>query len=92
MRGRIAIHAGKTIDQDGIKFLKSIGITPPSILPTGGLVGEVTICNCLPLEDVKGNKWAFGPYCFQLEEPYPYLELKPLRGKLGFFDIKKDGE
>lgn len=38
-RGRILIHTGKNIDNDGIDYLNAIGISCPLFFQTGGLVG-----------------------------------------------------
>jgi hypothetical protein len=93
VRGRVQIHAGKKIDKDGLQFLRLVGIEPPSGLPTGAFVGEVTIADCCEDCEVAGDseKWAFGPWCFLLEKPAAYAEPIPGRGMLGFFESGNSG-
>lgn len=54
-RGRLAVHAGKRLDLDTCyeprtsMALSRLGIHRPSALPTGGVLGWVTIADCLKM-------------------------------------------
>lgn len=89
VRGRIVIHAGEQIDREAVDWLRMRGYDVPINLPTGGIVGEVTITNCLSSKhpELSGNPWAFGPVCFTLKDPNAYESLIPMTGALGFFEV-----
>lgn len=93
-RGRIRVHAGKTIDREGIRKLKEMGIEVPESLPVGGYVGEVTITDCIDKHAVDtGSRWAdesYGRYGFVLEEPVAYEHLVPAKGRLGIYRVTDD--
>jgi hypothetical protein len=86
-RGEVLIHAGKKIDKDGYDYLfheTNLFYVPPyKDLKTGGIVGKVTIVDCVKKSD---SKWFFGKFGFVLRNPIP-LEFIPCRGQLGFFDV-----
>jgi hypothetical protein len=82
VRGRVLIHAGKRLDRDGFYNIEDIcGRTPPHDLPTGGIVGAVSIVDCVNQHD---SKWFFGTWGFVLRDPRP-LPFLLYRGSLGFF-------
>lgn len=81
-RGDFLIHAGKKIDQSGIDFIKSIGISLPENFQTGGIIGWATITDCV---DHYPSRWFSGPYGFIIKNPEP-VEFVPLKGQLGFFN------
>lgn len=94
-RGRVIIHAGLQLgmpgwDWDQINWdLEQLTGGP---LPRGGFIGEVDIVNCLSIEDwrtreTEPNPWAFGPYCWVLENAIAYPEPIPGKGALGFFKV-----
>ncbi len=85
-RGRIAIHASKTMDYDGVAFAIERGVIfrcNPRELPRGGVVGTVEIVDCVIASD---SQWFFGPYGFLLRKPKP-CGLIPCLGKLGVFEL-----
>jgi hypothetical protein len=86
-RGRIGIHAPKSIDREAVVLLRLKGYDVPINLPTGVLVGEVTIFDCERYGDRIENDWAEGPYCLWLVDPSPYDEPIPCRGELGLFEV-----
>lgn len=56
----------------------------------GGIVGSMEITDCIPLWDLRAENpspWAFGPYCFVLEnaKTLPFIEYP---GQLKFFEYK----
>jgi len=88
-REKILIHAGKKIDWDGAHYMSAImGVPLPEKFPTGGIVGAVTIIDCVQKSD---SRWFDGPNGFVLFAPeeIPFI---PLKGQLGFFhySIKKN--
>ena len=88
-RGEILIHAGKKVDRDGYDFLLSefgIDAPHPEIIYRGGIVGMAEIIDCVTKSD---SQWFFGPNGFVLKNQriLPYM---PVRGQLGFFDVKYD--
>lgn len=86
----LVIHAGKRIDSEGLLFLRSMGIEPPANLPTGCLVGEVTVFSCwdVALDGELDDKWSFGPYCWMLVNPVAYWEPIPCKGQLKIFEVE----
>ena len=91
-RGCVVIHTGKGYDAQGHTWLTEHGYAIPPDLPRGAFLGEMTITGCRrpTVEEsagVGGNPWAFGPWCFPLEEIIAYPEPVPGRGALGFFPV-----
>jgi hypothetical protein len=93
-RGPILIHAGKTVDSDCADELRGgchpvtgrrqSGFSIPLRWETGGIVGEAEIADCITASD---SPWFVGRYGFVLRNARP-LPFRPLRGKLGLFDVK----
>jgi hypothetical protein len=88
-RGRVIIHASRTLDEDGLKFLREAGLAVPEALPRGAYVGEVTITDCQPVTCCH-SRWAFGPWCFTLERPVAYETPVPGKGQLGFYRVPEE--
>ena len=55
-----------------------------SDLPTGALLGEVTIVDCITESN---SPWFYGPYGYMLDGAVPYEDPIPYRGRLGFFEV-----
>jgi hypothetical protein len=101
-RGRLLIHAAKKWDEDSFPILEGFwavrdyrfhklleGLTLPekvSEFPRGGLVGVVTVTDCVSKSN---SKWFSGPYGFVLKDAQP-LPFFPLRGQQKFFDVPED--
>jgi hypothetical protein len=85
-RGRVILHASRTMDEAGVKYLRERGFYVPEALPMGAYVGEVTITDCRPLAECD-SRWAFGPWCYLLERPVAYDTPIPGRGRLGFYPV-----
>ena len=87
-RGRVQIHAGKTVDNDPASFARSreyiasLNIQIPDTLPTGAIVGEATITGTVTESD---SPWFEGPVGITLADPIAYAEPIPRRGMLGIF-------
>lgn len=83
IRGRFLVHAGKTIDADGERWIRHNfpQIDLPCGFQCGGIVGEVRIADCVQDSD---SPWFMGDYGFVLRDAKA-LPFQPCRGKLGFF-------
>ena len=87
-RGRVRIHASKTVDGDTSRFkaqrahIASLGIEIPANLPTGAIVGEATITGTVTESD---SPWFEGPTGIELSDPVAYADPIPCRGMLGIF-------
>jgi hypothetical protein len=88
-RGRVILHASKTFDPAGERYLRERGFVVPEALPQGAYLGEVTITGCLPLVEC-ASPWAFGPWCYLLAEPLAYERPIPGRGQLGFYSVPEE--
>jgi hypothetical protein len=86
-RGPFLIHAAKTrgrSEQADARWIENeFGVVVPKDLPFGGIVGQATIVDCVRKYS---SPWAFGPWCFILEQAKP-LPFQPVKGQLGFFDV-----
>ncbi len=86
-RGRLLIHAGKGIDQDAFAFIRKmlpgVAIPPAGAIERGGVVGEVTMVDCVTSHP---SPWFFGEYGFVFENPKVF-QFMPVRGQLGFFEL-----
>lgn len=94
-RGAVLVHAGKkelTDDVDGV--LRQIAAQTNTDLAIiergykshrwlGGIVGAVTITDCVKTHD---SEWFFGPYAFVLTAP-KWSNFVECRGMLGFFGV-----
>jgi hypothetical protein len=88
-RGRVVIHASKTLDLAAVHYLQEAGFAVPETLPLGAYVGEVTITECRALAAC-ASPWAFGPWCYVLERPICYPQPIAGRGRLGFYPVPED--
>ena len=80
----VAIHASKTYDHAGHKYIEDIlGITVPENLPSGGLLGMAEITDCVT---ESSSQWFTGPYGFTLAVPetLPFIKY---RGMQKMFDV-----
>lgn len=94
-RGRIVIHTGLKYDHQGYWWLHETGLVVPlsdqhEDAPRGFYVGEVDIVDCVPLAECD-SEWAFGPWCFRLENVEEYDEPIPAKGRLSFFPVGAGG-
>lgn len=89
VRGRVKIHASKTFDLDGYRSVIARRPDLANLLPQpnefelGGIVGEVTIVDCVSQSD---DEWFVGTYGFVLADPKP-LPFFQIPGKLRFFEV-----
>lgn len=90
MRGRIQVHAsgGMTRQEydDAVAFAAQAD--PPVLLPPfdtlqrGGIIGQVTITDCVSQSK---SPWFVGPFGFVLTDPIQ-VPFKKCPGMLGFFE------
>lgn len=92
-RGRVLIHAGKTMTKAeyeacvlfiaGVPRLTNWRLPAYDVLKgqCGGIVGLAKITGCVK---ASSSPWFCGPYGFTLAEPLPF-EFEPCPGALGFF-------
>jgi len=81
-RGPFLIHCGLKVDRDAFDEIERIcGRRPPKDLPTGGIIGQVSISG---VTDRYTSEWFFGRYGFKLTDAKA-LPFRPCKGQLGFF-------
>lgn len=92
-RGRVLIHAGKTVDDGARRSLlhgqhpvteEPFDIFAGALIQTGGIVGECEIVDCVTASK---SDWFVGRYGFVIRNARP-LPFRPLRGQLGFFRVE----
>jgi hypothetical protein len=88
-RGRLLIHAGARIDARSVvgDVFAAAGAVLPTELATGVILGTVDLVSICSPRELAGDPWAFGPWCWRLENPQPFAEPIPWRGQLGLFDV-----
>ena len=106
LRGRVYVHTGKLIDDDGWCFIqyrldKKAWATLWAMdtitgFALGAIIGEVDIIDCkFRFGEENENlysKWHIpGQYGFILANPVLYETPIPMRGKLGFFEVDIPG-
>ena len=83
-RGPLLIHASRTVDRDACR---EHGLDPDS-LPTGVILGSVTMADCKPPEKPCRSKWATpGLYHWLLTNPRRLRRPVPFTGRVGFFKV-----
>lgn len=91
-RGPFLVHAAKGMTRAEYDranaFARQTGrlgveLPPPEALARGGVVGAVTLVDCVPQS---ASPWYMGQMGFVLQRPV-VLPFVPCRGQLGFFDI-----
>jgi len=91
VRGWFAIHAGKSTQSyathhDVVSQL--IGRPLPSVsdLPFGAIVGVARLVGCSRIESIR-DPWAFGPWCWQLDDVHPLERPLPCKGLQGWWSV-----
>ena len=94
-RGEFLIHAGKTIDKEAKERLKTF---LPEELPTGKILGKVTLTNCIKCDDnfkemcLKENPEIYAKstfterYAFEVNNVEKFEEPIEAKGKLNFWE------
>jgi len=94
-RGRIYIHASRTLDRSGLVAIISYhmnisqdvqdALSHKTQWEHGVIIGEVGIVDCVTQSS---SPWFTGPYGFVLANPVLYDEPISCKGKLGLFEPK----
>jgi len=75
------VHSPCTVDQAVVEHLRRRGHPVPTDLPTGAVLGTVTVTGCV--RDAT-SPWAEpGQWHWLLADPRPWPEPVPCRGRLG---------
>lgn len=93
-RGEFLIHASMGITSreydDAREFaaaiVPNIELPPLHSLQYGGIVGAVTLIDCVEASD---SRWYMGQKGYVLRDARP-LPFVPCKGRLGFFDVPDD--
>lgn len=91
-RGRLLIHAGKTLEPSYYEevldaLAMELRVPPPiphiDLLERGGIVGEVLMTDCVREH---ASPYFTGPWAFVLAQARP-MPFVPYRGMQGFFNV-----
>lgn len=92
-RGPILIHAGQSLKSmsDGRAMFDQLGITMPAEaeLVRGYVVAVARLVDCVPIDRVKDQPFAEGPWCWMLEGAQA-VEPFRLNGMQGLFNVASD--
>jgi hypothetical protein len=91
-RGPLLIHAARSLAEfaDNRDYSRLMPELPPlEDIPFGMILGIVDVIDCVPFEEVVGDPFAEGPWCWITENPRP-IEPVPFRGALSLFDVPDD--
>ncbi len=84
------VHAGRQADPDDIRIraevLRRFGITIPTVLPMGGIVGAARIVAVVQQSDSPWFTRQPGNYGFVLRSAVE-LPFRPCLGQMGFFEV-----
>lgn len=95
VRGDVAIHAGKTYDEDGEHFIRmsfpAVRLPKREAIECGGIVGVARLVRVVTAESLGAlsddeRRWFFGEFGFVFADARP-VPFVPLKGSLGFFGI-----
>jgi len=53
----------------------------------GHILGIVDLIDCVPVKDVKGQPFAWGPWCWITANPRPFTPAVEYRGAMGLFNV-----
>ena len=96
-RGPFLIHAGKSFDMDGYRWIQkhmpSVPLPEPSAFARGAIVGYAKLVDCHePGSRRSGlctSPWYFDQFGFEVRNARP-VEPVPLAGKLNFFAVPEE--
>lgn len=88
-RGPLLIHAGARPDASELvaATFTAARVTLPSDLAVGVILGTVDLVSVCSSSELAGDPWAFGPWCWKLENPQLFEQPIPWRGQQGLFDV-----
>jgi hypothetical protein len=86
-RGRFLVHAAKGMTRKEYQEVRSrMWLPAMEELQRGGIVGAVTLVDCIH-PDNRTSQWHIpGQYGFKLADSEP-MEFRPLTGRLQFFEV-----
>jgi hypothetical protein len=89
--GPLVIHAGKSEKwmREGCEFLRKQGVDLPGTFEFGMILGVVYMVGCVRKAECGGDPYAFGSFCFVLENPRRLARPIPYVGKQGFFYVDR---
>jgi len=85
----LAIHAGRTFDERGARFIEELGLAlpPRSEMPTGALVAVCRLAGVvMPADPQSDDPWFRGPFGWRLDERRPLARPVPIVGKQGLWE------
>ncbi len=96
-RGPLLIHASQKVDQWGLEDVLNVlredgdeeGIAVLSHAPTGSIVGQVDMVDCVSSHP---SEWFDGPFGYVLENAVLFDQPIPMKGKLGIYDLPEELE
>jgi hypothetical protein len=87
-RGRLLIHASKSRRYLGRDYSDLLpGLPPLDQLHFGVIIGEVELVDCVPVEEIKGDVLAKGPWCWRLKTPRSISKPISWCGGLSLFNV-----
>lgn len=101
----LAIHAGKKWDGDSGEFIAAhwedlrvntrhaaLEHAWPFLFTEQGIVGVARVTQALRVEDMADTRdpWAFGPWCWMLDDVVPLAAPIPCRGAQGLWTLSPD--
>ena len=90
-RGEVLIHAGKSVDKEGLAWVRQnfphIPLPNGFSFECGGIVGQATITGCINPDSPNPSPWYAGEYGFVMKDAKP-LPFRPYPGQLGFFEVQ----
>lgn len=81
-RGPLLVHAGKS--RTGLGDDEST-LGAPDQLGFGVVIGLVDLVDCVPFDRIRGEPFAFGPWCWVTANPRPLPVPVPWSGMLGLW-------
>ena len=87
-RGTVLIHAGQRYEPSGKTFAENLGISVPTELPQGVILGSVELVACVLDSE---SPWAIkGMWHWILVNPKPVKECLWIKGQLGLQEAPAD--
>lgn len=89
-RGPLLIHAGLSLSYQHLFDAElpdwDVRFPPLEAMHFGGIIGQVDLVDIVPVEKVRGQRFAEGPFCWVLENAQ-VLEFVKMPGKQGLWEL-----
>lgn len=89
VRGLVIVHAAAREEETG--YYSAMHRWWPNWWhyprPRGCLLGIVNLIDCKHIDEVRGEPWAYGPWCWRVELVMKFDTPIPFKGKQGFFNV-----